>query len=192
MAEKDTLCLRPIATDSGSLRALFRLLDIDFPPGARIPLVLLRASLKKGRLKGVYLKAGGKVYGYALYQWHTNPRFVHVSYLAILPPYRGRGLGGVLMDKLGALAGGRILLDAEDPARMEDPKERSTAARRIAFYRRNGYRVYPYFKFVNFGYHMRVLASWPLPRYNWLKIYRRLHNGAYGLPISGVLIKLYR
>lgn len=192
MVDKNDFYLTPIAPDGASLRALFRLLDIDFPAGARIPLCMLRASLKNGRLKAVYLAAGGRVYGYAVYQHHAGLGFSHILYLAILPGHRAHGLGAVLMEKLGALAGGRILLDAEDPQRATDSKERKTASRRIAFYRRCGYRVYPHFKFVNFGYHLRVLASWPLPRRHWLKIYRQLYNNAYGLPISGFLIKAYR
>lgn len=197
--DKEALCLEPVPTDGRSLATLFRLLDIDFPAGARIPLFMLRASLKSGRLKGVYLTsgpAGGRaacrdICGYAVYQRHAGLRLTHILYLAILPRYRCRGLGGALMERLGALAGGRILLDAEDPRRAGDAEARETASRRMAFYRRNGYRAYPHFKFVNFGYPMRVLSSWPLPRRNWLRIYRRLYDNAYGFPISGLLIKAY-
>lgn len=50
MIDKSKLYLEKIDLDYNSITYLFRLLDIDFPVTNRIPLFMLRSSLKKKTL----------------------------------------------------------------------------------------------------------------------------------------------
>lgn len=191
MIDKQVLCLTPIATDNKSISALFKVLDIDFPATARIPLVLLRASLKKQRIKGVYLTDEETNYGYAVYQHSNAHNVMHILYLAILPEYRSSGLGSILMNLLSDMANGRVILDAEDPDKAKGDKAKQICIKRNGFYLRNGYHVCPDFKFANFGYHLRVFTNCEFPELDWLQFYRQLYDNAYGLPISILLIRPY-
>ena len=64
-----------------------------------------------------------------------------VDYLAVLPDRRDSGLGSVLLRLLPEALknAGCIVGEVEDPDRTEDPREKHTRQRRIAFYQRAGY-----------------------------------------------------
>lgn len=65
--------------------------------------------------------------------------FAFIEHLAVDPVYRGQGLGSEILHALSERLGCQIVLEVEPP-------ETETAARRIAFYRRNGFETseYPY------------------------------------------------
>lgn len=180
--------LRSVSRENDAINELFRLLDVDFPMYARIPLVLLRTGLKRGFIKAVYLQQGKQVLGYAIFQLVPQLKAVHVLYLAVLPPYRSCGAGSLLLKKLNRLAAGRLVLEVEDPEFLRG-KERTLAEKRIAFYHKNGLALLPGFRFVNFGFHMRVMMGFKAEQRDWMKQYRKMYNNAYILPISFFMLQ---
>jgi len=185
---KKNLYLQHVPADKKSLHLLFWHLDQDFP-FMRAPFFILGRSMKRDCLHGVYLTDGDKIYGYALYQHVPRFQVVHVLYLAIVSRYRSNGLGGILLEQLNELDKNGILLEVEDPKKANDPEEIRIRTHRIAFYKRNGLKLHPDFKFNHFLFPMRVMANCKLPSLNWHHFYQKLYYRVYRLPFSYLLIR---
>lgn len=189
----DKICLKNIVVNKNSIKNLFLILDKDFPRFSRIPFFMIRSALKKEVLKAVYLTDGINKYGYAVYQYCNDLKMIHIMYLAINPEFRSLGLGSILIRELNKISNSRIILDVENPyaANLMD-KEKDIRLRRVDFYKRNGFEIYPHFKFDNFGYKMNVMSNIELPRQNWLKFYRKLYGNVVSKVIAFFVIKPYK
>ena len=117
------------------LEAIKRIYFEAFPPEEQRPWHLLLQSDGKPEFKAIY--DGETLAGMVTY-WNFDT-FVYIEHLAIDPSLRGSGLGAQTLAYLRQELALPLLLEVEPPC-----PENSMAARRIGFYRRNGFEILPY------------------------------------------------
>lgn len=70
-----------------------------------------------------------------------GPGFVYVEHFATIPEARGKGLGTKVLSQLAARFSAPLVLEVEPPAE-------EMAARRIGFYRRNGFELWDKYTYI--------------------------------------------
>lgn len=126
------LC-RPSAPDLEGIRRLY--LDA-FPPAERRPWESISAGGSTPLLMAIKSDDDALL---GLLSFWDFVDFVYIEHLAVDPAQRGAGVGAAALKLLRESCGRPLLLEVEPPA-----DDNPTAARRIAFYRRNGFDVLPY------------------------------------------------
>lgn len=119
--------------------AVYAIMEKSFPEDERRTYEEQRALLADSSyyLYGVKDEASGELLGFAAF-WDF-PEFLFFEHLAVNPNCRNGGIGKKLLDKVKELADGPVCLEVELPTT-------EIAARRIAYYERNGFYLneYPY------------------------------------------------
>lgn len=130
----------------------------DFPASERPHRHTIVSQVEQGLLTAFEMTDGLAAYAYALAV--TDADYVLYTHLAVFPQHRGGGHGTRLLSLLGeAFAGVRVeLLEVENPDAAQDPAERRTRERRIAFYQRAGYAVAGGLRYVLFGVDMWLMT----------------------------------
>ncbi len=109
----------------------------DFPPSELKPWAMMSAAARVGQYDLLAALDHGVMVGYA-WQFRPDTGAILIDYLAVLPQYRGQGVGTRLLAALRQYYGetGRgVLLESEYPPEAPDLEE---AKRRLAFYARAG------------------------------------------------------
>lgn len=122
----------------------------DFPQAELKPLDLLLNLQARGLYYAYLFREGEQDVGYALLVAPEGSRTVLLDYLAILPEFRCKGLGGRILARLQAACAPRwqaLTLEVEHPAEAPDEP---MAVRRLGFYARAGA--------VDTGWHSRVFG----------------------------------
>ena len=119
----------------------------DFPPAERKPLSAMERLLSAGRYEPWGLYRGEELMAYALLWRDPEGGFVLLDYLGVCRDKpRGQGIGTVmvahLMGQYRHVSG--ILVEAEAEGDDASPEENGLRARRLAFYRRLGFRELGY------------------------------------------------
>ena len=119
----------------------------DFPPAERKPLSAMEKLLSAGRNEPWGLYRGEELMAYALLWRDPEGGFVLLDYLGVCRDKpRGQGIGTVmvahLMGQYRHVSG--ILVEAEAEGDDASPEENGLRARRLAFYRRLGFRELGY------------------------------------------------
>lgn len=119
----------------------------DFPPAERKPLSAMEKLLSAGRYEPWGLYRGEELMAYALLWRDPEGGFVLLDYLGVCRDKpRGQGIGTVmvahLMGQYRHVSG--ILVEAEAEGDDTSPEENGLRARRLAFYRRLGFRELGY------------------------------------------------
>ena len=119
----------------------------DFPPAERKPLSAMEKLLSAGRYEPWGLYRGEELMAYALLWRDPEGGFVLLDYLGVCRDKpRGQGIGTVmvahLMGQYRHVSG--ILVEAEAEGDDASPEETGLRARRLAFYRRLGFRELGY------------------------------------------------
>ncbi|WP_419026951.1 GNAT family N-acetyltransferase [Intestinimonas butyriciproducens] len=119
----------------------------DFPPAERKPLSAMEKLLSAGRYEPWGLYRGEELMAYALLCRDPEGGFVLLDYLGVCRDKpRGQGIGTVmvahLMGQYRHVSG--ILVEAEAEGDDASPEENGLRARRLAFYRRLGFRELGY------------------------------------------------
>ena len=119
----------------------------DFPPAERKPLSAMEKLLSAGRYEPWGLCRGEELMAYALLWRDPEGGFVLLDYLGVCRDKpRGQGIGTVmvahLMGQYRHVSG--ILVEAEAEGDDASPEENGHRARRLAFYRRLGFRELGY------------------------------------------------
>ncbi len=110
----------------------------DFPVNEQKPWDVTLGLYSKGIYEMLEIRSGGAMVGYA---WMVCPEgnAALIDYLAVLPQYRGTGIGGRILKELScryARRGQTLLLESEFPDEAPDPQ---IARRRLGFYARAGF-----------------------------------------------------
>lgn len=110
----------------------------DFPENERKPWDMTLNLYERGVYEMLEARWEGKMVGYA---WMVCPEgsSALIDYLAVLPEYRGAGIGSAILHELGQryrLRGQSLLLESEFPEEAPDP---DIAVRRLSFYARSGF-----------------------------------------------------
>ena len=119
----------------------------DFPPAERKPLSAMEKLLSAGRYEPWGLYRGEELMAYALLWRDPEGGFVLLDYLGVCRDKpRGQGIGTVmvahLMGQYRHVSG--ILVEAEAEGDDASPEKNGLRARRLAFYRRLGFRELGY------------------------------------------------
>ena len=119
----------------------------DFPPAERKHLSAMEKLLSAGRYEPWGLYRGEELMAYALLWRDPEGGFVLLDYLGVCRDKpRGQGIGTVmvahLMGQYRHVSG--ILVEAEAEGDDASPEENGLRARRLAFYRRLGFRELGY------------------------------------------------
>ena len=119
----------------------------DFPPAERKPLSAMEKLLSAGRYEPWGLYRGEELMAYALLWRDPEGGFVLLDYLGVCRDKpMGQGIGTVmvahLMGQYRHVSG--ILVEAEAEGDDASPEENGLRARRLAFYRRLGFRELGY------------------------------------------------
>ncbi|WP_243278312.1 GNAT family N-acetyltransferase [Intestinimonas butyriciproducens] len=119
----------------------------DFPPAERKPLSAMEKLLSAGRYEPWGLYRGEELMAYALLWRDPEGGFVLLDYLGVCRDKpKGQGIGTVmvahLMGQYRHVSG--ILVEAEAEGDDASPEENGLRARRLAFYRRLGFRELGY------------------------------------------------
>ncbi len=153
------------------LRQLHRtVLREAFPPSELKPFSAMDALLKRGCYDAWCLLDGGTPVSWAVV-WHSD-RCALLDYLVTLPERRGQGLGTLLVEKTVPRFPVPMLVEAEAPE-AADPGALDLQERRLAFYRRLGFRDAG-FDVLLFGvrYRILVLGEGPDMQQAYLDLYR--------------------
>ena len=197
MQEEEKICREELVLEKVSVAdfpGLYKLIEGDFPREERVPLGKLTRALKKGLIQACYLEDGNERYAYLVYQILPEEGICHLLYLAVLPPYRGKGLGAALLARAMALPGS-LFLEVDDPAAAEDSGARKTREGRIAFYRRCGLELIPGVTMRFYGVDMKLMGETALldnaKERDWQALCRRLYNRLSPLPLVGFFIRQF-
>jgi len=122
--------------------------EASFPPAERVPFADLLASLAGASAHGWAAADAEGVVGFAFTMTLAETGVELLSYLAVAPTWRGRGVGSALLQAVidslrarGDAAG--LLWEVESDDADEDiaEAERALRRRRIAFYHRHGAEI---------------------------------------------------
>ena len=115
---------------------VYKLMEHSFPPDERRDYAGQRALLDEPNYH-IYVAGDDRIAGF-MAVWQLEG-WAFVEHFAVHPDTRGQGLGSTMLAALREELGCPICLEAELP-------QSAIAARRIAFYERNGFFVneYPY------------------------------------------------
>ena len=168
--------LRPI-TDLEQWYA--RELTEAFPPNERKPLADIRALLEAGRYEALGLYDGAALLGYAnLWREPAVSGYVLLDYLAVCRDKpRGHGYGTaalrLLLDRCRDRRGLLVEVEAEEPG--AEAEENALRRRRLAFYRRGGFRDLGYTARI-FGVPYAMLVSGQSDQAEAAEAHRRLYH----------------
>ena len=150
----------------------------DFPPAERKPLSAMEKLLSAGRYEPWGLYRGEELMAYALLWRDPEGGFVLLDYLGVCRDKpRGQGIGTVmvahLMGQYRHVSG--ILVEAEAEGDDASPEENGLRARRLAFYRRLGFRELGYVARI-FGVRYAMLLSGDRTGEEAMEAHQRLYH----------------
>jgi hypothetical protein len=128
------LQLEPISIEG--LRALYPIMEVDFPPDELKSLDKLERLMGQGISQGYWLTENGEPKGYAFLLRQPGEDMVLLDYYAIFAHLRGQSLGSQGLALLKAACPRGIFLEAEEPSAAATAQEREIRLRRVAFYQR--------------------------------------------------------
>lgn len=130
----------------------------DFPQTELKPVRSMLRLLDKGLYEPLMVMENGEGVGYAMAWLPASRQGALLDYFGVLRGKRNGGLGSKILTLLTRRYG-QIFGEAEAPD-SDDPAENDLRRRRIAFYRRNGFRVLDY-ECALFGVHFNCLYLGP-------------------------------
>ena len=149
--------LKPI--DIQSLPSLYKqFISKDFPPIERAPLFAIKRNFKKGNQEGYLFIYQNTEVGYTINT--ITDECIMIALFAIFPEYRFQGLGQAFVREILEKYQDKkaIILEIERPELAEDEADRAIREKRLAFYEKNGFRVYRDIEYVIFGVPMYLMV----------------------------------
>jgi GNAT superfamily N-acetyltransferase len=144
----DTFSLESVETlGAAAMTALRRIYEEGFPPHQRADFISVTAGREDGEL-ALALVGDRQPPGFAMLRPLDGTGWVFLRYFVVEAAQRGRGLGGLLWDRLTAWLGQagftRMVFDVEDPDEPAcGPDQAWLRFRRVSFYQRHGASLVP-------------------------------------------------
>ena len=114
----------------------------DFPANELFPFSAMRRLWTEGKYQGYGLFEDNSLFGYALFfiMRSGDQNDYLLDYLAVAKEHRDKGLGSFFLQELLKLLNDAscIIIEAEDPDKAENNKDRVIREKRIEFYLKNG------------------------------------------------------
>lgn len=123
-----------IPAAAAHLAAVRALYEASFPPEERRPWGTIETPQSAAGPCLLIISDKGEAAGF-LTVWNFAT-FIYVEHFAVAPDRRGAGVGAAALSALRHMYGLPVVLEAEPPSDTNP-----MAARRLAFYRRNGFEV---------------------------------------------------
>ena len=144
--------------DAGELTRLYNTELVNaFPPSELKPLKSMLNLMAQDRYEALGLYDEDGLHGYALTWLEPGIPFALLDYFGTLEGQRGTGLGTTMLDLLAHhYRDYRGIFGEAEGAFSSAPAEKALQERRLAFYRRNGFR-YGGYDCALFGVHYRTL-----------------------------------
>ena len=111
----------------------------DFPPAELKALKIIEEGIQAGFYRFPGLFDGDEIIGYTGLIYHEDACLI--DYLAVMPEWKNRGIGSVMLKLLKAYLKDTeyVIGEVEIPACGEDEAERNLRSRRMDFYLRSGF-----------------------------------------------------
>lgn len=171
------LQLVKLSTDDAARAGLRRLYEDSFPPEERRPWEALASLPEEFSVFGIV--CGGTVCG-LITIWRFEGEMAYIEHFAVDPAMRGSGIGASVLAAVRQTA-------SPLPIILEVEPEGSTpeAARRLGFYRRNGFIDFPDFNYIQPPYSpglpsVRLTLMASDSTMDLEAATRRLHRSVYG------------
>lgn len=128
---------------SSELKIYYKQIQQDFPKGEYPPYDILCRHIDAGVQDAMVLCRGQQQVAYAICAAGTD--HVLLSLLAVLPEFRGRGVGSAYLGLLKSryISKQAVIGEVERPEMAADPEEMQRRLRRIHFYENAGYYLIP-------------------------------------------------
>ena len=139
MSDRSSL-LRLADLDAAQLRRIYHEhMKEDFPAAELKPLEMIKKGIAEGYYRFLGLFDGDEIIGYTGLIYHEDACLI--DYLAVMPEWKNRGIGSVMLKLLKAYLKDTeyVIGEVEIPACGEDEAERNLRSRRMDFYLRSGF-----------------------------------------------------
>ncbi len=149
--------LRPMRIDE--FDGLFQHLAQDFPRNELPPKVVMRRLITRGITRAWIMEQKDRQVAYAIAAEADGA--VLITHLAVYAGQRGGGIGSKLMALLAdAYAHAtRLIVEVEHPDDAKNAQELAQRQRRIAFYQRAGYVLYPHIPYAIWRVRMLLMVQ---------------------------------
>ncbi len=162
-------------------KALYENMSRDFPRSELPPFFSVKGNLRKRVYNGIFLSDDGEDVGYSVITAPEGLSYALVNFLGVLPRHRSQGYGSRLLETISGRWRDRvIMLEVEAPLSAKDEVERRLRERRIAFYKKNGFRIVPTDTCRIFGVDMEIMANSEDPIGSVKEIMHSLYLPAFG------------
>ena len=146
------------AMKPADLKTYYQYIKKDFPRGEYPPYEILLQQFCDGRQQGFILHDQGRELAYAICA--GNGDYVLISLLAVLPEWRGQGIGSELLKSLQGHYEDRsgLIAEVERPELAGNQEEQQIRQSRLGFYCQAGFHLIAGIDYTIWGIPMHLMA----------------------------------
>jgi GNAT superfamily N-acetyltransferase len=142
----------------GELKRFYQHIKQDFPAGEYPPYEILDRQLRQGLQDGLVYCVGQQDLAYSICAGSSD--YVLLSLMAVLPEFRGKGVGSGLLQALQHRYSHKqaIIGEVDRPVLAAEYAEHKLRSERIEFYERAGYYLIPDIDYTIWDVPMHLIA----------------------------------
>jgi GNAT superfamily N-acetyltransferase len=142
------------------LKYFYKIIERDFASGEYPPLDALNNQIREGRQEGLVLCDGSDDFAYCFCAASPDHDYVLISLFAVFQKYRGQGIGSTFLEELHTRYAHKqaLIVEVERPEDAHTAEERDKRLRRIAFYKKAGYRLIKGINYIIWGIPMHLMV----------------------------------
>ncbi len=148
--------LRPMYIND--LKTYYRFIEKDFSRGEYPPYAILQRQISDGRQQGFILHNWGQDLAYAICS--AGHDYVLISLMAVLPQWRGQGIGSDLLKRIKDQHSDRsgLIAELERPELALQAEEQQTRQSRLGFYYKAGFQLIAGIDYTIWGVPLHLMA----------------------------------